>query len=233
MEINLSPMLTLRKLRALVASIHGNQASLAIICLLIFAPTVHSKPYESLPTAAQIEQDVAKYGAKIVVWGKIFADPFNPISQKILEKIKTGNADYINVSRLLLPQTDAAAGSILHGALIDAMAIDPASVLRVTAEVDTDGAFSTSDACYRPSVGMDSRGAAERVRSWYRIVRSKLLALKDKAIVKKQKACLIRLSEGNREFEKQMRLPKNQRSFDLWYADGYRPETADRETPRK
>jgi hypothetical protein len=233
MKIKSLPRSSLRKFEALVATKNWIHAWATLVCILIFAPTVRSQPYESLPSAAQIEQDVAKYGAKVVVWEKIFADPFHPISRKILEKIKTGNTDYIKVAGLLLPQTDGAASSVLQGALIDALAVDPASVLRVTAVASADGEFSTSDACYRPSVGMDSTDGVERVRSWYRIVRSKLLAIKDKAIIRKQKACMARLSEGNREFEKQMRLPKDQRSFDLWYADGYRPETATNETQHK
>jgi hypothetical protein len=129
MKIKSLPRSSLRKFEALVATKNWIHAWVTFVCILIFAPSVRSQPYESLPSAAQIEQDVAKYGAKVVVWEKIFADPFHPISRKILEKIKTGNTDYIKVAGLLLPQTDGAASSILHGALIDALAVDPASVL--------------------------------------------------------------------------------------------------------
>jgi len=117
-----------------------------LIVLIILTSTVaNAGPYVSLPSAAQLNADIEKFGAKQVLWDRLWED--EKVFYQLIAKVSSGDAEWVAVAVKLRAVSDAGASELLEMAMSRALAKHPVNVLSVLSSYYNPGVFSVEDIC--------------------------------------------------------------------------------------
>ena len=113
---------------------------------MILIPSItYAEPYESLPNPTQINTDIEKFGAKQVLWDRIYNN--DKIFGELFAKISSGDAEWIAIAVKLHTVSDGWASEALVMAMSRALVNQPENALSVLSSSFKSGLFLVSDVC--------------------------------------------------------------------------------------
>jgi hypothetical protein len=170
---------------------------LVAIAGLFFLTAAHaddSNPYPQLPSAEALSGDIARYGAEVVLWKKLWNDKNFSVFEKLTSNLASGDPKWLDIGYRLRMVSDAGASELLEIAFAKALPRAPVNVLEMGSFDSATGAIWLTPICRGEIWGEETTNVD--VRAWFKQMRTALKdSLPDNLSAKKQK-CLNLLDEG-------------------------------------
>ena len=169
---------------------------LLFACTKAFALT----PYKQLPSGDELRAAIDREGARTVFWSGLWRDDSGAVFNAFVEKVASGEVQWLDLATRLRPASDAGASEGLDGAVSGALPRNPTAVLALSSLADSPGQFSIASVC-SGRFYLWAEEPAEKARQWYVDAERAVSKVTAQGLSAKRSACLTVIAISSRRFE--------------------------------
>jgi hypothetical protein len=171
----------------------------AVALCVSWVSTLAAEPYKVLPPPDDLNAAVDRDGARAVLSKGLWSDGETPVFDSFLEKVRTGDRQWLRLAARLRSASDAGASEGLDGAMSDALPRAPEEVLRVCTLGDEPGSFSITSIC-SGRFNLWAEEPPERAQQWYEKAERAISGYRSTELEAKRSACLSEIRQSRQRF---------------------------------